>query len=92
VLPISGVTAHEYSPFCRFSGGFKDAFAKVDFQMQTDGNLVVDSTGAGSRPLWSSGTAGQTPCVLAVQSDGNVVLYRRVSGGLRAVWATNSSH
>ena len=55
--------------------------------MQTDGNAVVYSLATG-KPLWTSGTNGKGNLSLAVQSDGNNVLY----DGSRAVWATNDNN
>ncbi|MGH3380912.1 MAG: hypothetical protein ACRDP6_39870 [Actinoallomurus sp.] len=40
--------------------------------MQTDGNLVVYR---GTKPLWSTGTGGHAGATLAVQDDGNLVVY-----------------
>ncbi len=41
--------------------------------MQNDGNLVIyDSNG---RPIWSSGTGGNTGDTLVMQNDGNLVIY-----------------
>ncbi|XP_072966836.1 mannose-specific lectin-like [Typha angustifolia] len=53
--------------------------------MQADCNLVLYDNG---NPVWSSGTYGQgSGCRLALQSDGNLVIYDVVN---RAVWASNS--
>ena len=54
------------------------------FSVQGDGNLVV-YTQAG-RPVWASNTGGNTPDVLALQSDGNFVLY----GSGRALWQSGT--
>jgi len=52
--------------------------------MQGDGNLVGYTQA--SRPVWASNTNGNTPDVLALQSDGNLVLY----GGGRALWQSGT--
>ena len=39
------------------------------------------------RPLWDSGTAGNHGAKLAVQEDGNVVIY---SSDKRALWHTGT--
>jgi len=54
------------------------------FAMQGDGNLVGYTQA--SRPVWASNTNGNTPDVLALQSDGNLVLY----GGGRALWQSGT--
>jgi hypothetical protein len=52
--------------------------------MQGDGNFVVyDAHGAA---VWATGTNGSGGNVLAVQNDGNLVIY----AGPVAVWATNT--
>jgi hypothetical protein len=88
LLPVSGVTAHEYSPFCRLSPPFRDTFAKVDFRMQDDGNMVVYSTGSGSRALWASNTAGHPGAYADIQSDGNLVIYDPTR---QVLWASNTA-
>jgi len=40
--------------------------------MQTDGNFVVYR---GTKPLWSTGSGGHAGATLAVQDDGNLVVY-----------------
>jgi hypothetical protein len=40
--------------------------------MQGDGNFVVYAGGVG---VWSSGTAGNPGAYLAMQTDGNLVVY-----------------
>lgn len=54
--------------------------------LQFDGNLVV--YGAGSRPLWSSNTAGRPATRLTLQSDGNLVLYTEANV---PVWFSSTS-
>lgn len=54
--------------------------------MQADGNLVVyDSS---NRALWQSGTGGNTNAFLALQDDGNLVIYS--ADVSRALWHTNT--
>lgn len=50
--------------------------------MQTDGNFVVYQ---GTKPLWSSNTAGNPGASLAVQDDGNLVVYGKDH---RVLWAS----
>lgn len=54
---------------------------RVQFVLQSDGNLVVYSKGL--RPLWNSGTQGKGGNRLVMQGDGNLVLYTPTD---RAVW------
>jgi hypothetical protein len=89
-IGASGVLAHVYEPFTRFSPGFKDAFGKVDFQMQYDGNMVVYSTGTGSRALWASNTAGNPGAYLDMQTDGNLVVYKP-GNPRKALWSSTTA-
>jgi len=61
---------------------------------QTDGNLVVYNTAW--QPVWASNTWGCYTCALAVQDDGNVVIYdtNRSSNtwNWTPIWATNTWH
>jgi hypothetical protein len=50
--------------------------------MQTDGNLVVYR---GTKALWSTSTGGHAGASLAVQDDGNLVIYGKDH---RVVWAS----
>ena len=55
--------------------------------MQSDGNLVIyDATR--STALWASHTAGHPGAFLAVQEDGNVVIY---SNAHAPIWATDTA-
>ena len=85
---IDGVVIHRYDPPTRFNPGFKDAFGKIDFQMQTDGNMVVYSTGPGSHALWASDTAGNPGAYLDMQIDGNLVIYKP---NRAVLWASNTA-
>jgi hypothetical protein len=58
----------------------------ADFQYY-DGNYVLYS--GGNIPLWASGTCCRTGAELAVQADGNLVIY---DSNVKAVWATNTWH
>ncbi|MGP4001754.1 hypothetical protein [Streptomyces sp. 8N706] len=51
--------------------------------MQSDGNFVLYDVNG--RALWATGTYGRPGAYLAIQDDGNLVVYR---GG--ALWATNT--
>ncbi len=64
--------------------------------MQTDGNLVIYKTSderwspiQDAHPAWSTNTHGNNGAFLAVQNDGNVVIYN--SGNTRALWATGTN-
>jgi hypothetical protein len=54
--------------------------------MQTDGNLVVYEPG-GAQDVFNSGTHGNDGAYLAVQNDGNVVVYNSANSSL---WATGT--
>lgn len=58
---------------------------KYRMVLQPDGNLVIYSP---TKPLWASGTAGQSVKLLAMQSDGNLVIYNP-SGS--AIWSSKTS-
>ncbi|KAJ3316772.1 hypothetical protein HDU76_001556 [Blyttiomyces sp. JEL0837] len=63
----------------------KNSYTKEALQVGTDGNLVLeDKSGTG---YWSTGTSGQGPYRLTMQSDGNLVLFQ--SNG--ALWSTQTS-
>jgi hypothetical protein len=53
--------------------------------MQSDGNFVVYD--ASNNPKWASGTWGQPGDTLAVQNDGNLVVYQ----GSTPRWSSNTS-
>lgn len=54
--------------------------------MQTDGNLVTYTT-IDSVAVWQSGTYGNPGSALAMQKDGNLVIY---APGNRAIWNTRT--
>lgn len=57
--------------------------------LQGDGNLVLynpSEAGKPEHPRWASNTNGKAKdCVLAMQDDGNLVLY---GGDKHAIWAS----
>ena len=55
--------------------------------MQSDGDLVIYDA-ARRRAIWSTGTKGHPGAFLAVQDDGNVVIY---AGSRAAIWATGTT-
>jgi hypothetical protein len=56
--------------------------------MQTDGNFVVYANPWSSWiPLWSSGTWGQPGSYLALQNDGNLVVYNQYNNW---TWASHT--
>lgn len=59
----------------------------VDFQ-NYDGNFVMYYIG-GSVAIWASNTCCRTGAALAVQADGNVVIY---DNGWRPIWSTGTHH
>jgi hypothetical protein len=65
-----------YSP----SGQFR-------LQYQGDGNLVLVNTWSGWTPVWSSGTSDHNPGWVAMQGDGNFVIY---NGNSQPVWSTGT--
>mgnify|MGYP005860680585 CR=1 FL=1 len=75
------------------SGGIGGVGACV---MQTDGNLVIyrlsDERWVPIRdggPVWSSNTHNNDGAFLAIQNDGNVVVYNQ--NNTRALWATGTN-
>lgn len=54
---------------------------RFDLTLQTNGNLVLYQ---GSTPLWASGTAGRGAARVAMQYDGNLVIY---SASGQALWS-----
>jgi hypothetical protein len=61
----------------------------VTLVMQQDGNLVAEFNGDGATVYWASGTWGNPGAFLALQGDGNLLLYQRgstVGTGNGAIW------
>lgn len=58
--------------------------------LQTDGNLVVYKTvyGQSNKVLWASGTEKKGDDYLAIQDDGNLVIY--LVDNHKVLWASNS--
>jgi hypothetical protein len=57
-------------------------------QYQNDGNLVLVDTWTNPwTPIWSSGTNDWNPGFVAMQGDGNLVIY---NGDNNPVWATGT--
>jgi hypothetical protein len=54
---------------------------------QGDGNLVLQNVQT-LEPLWWSNTSGTSPGVVAMQGDGNLVVY---DASERWVWASNTA-
>ena len=63
---------------------FASCDGKYFLTLQTNGNLIL-SADAGRVALWSTGTTSGTGSYLAMQDDGNLVVY---SAQGKAVWAT----
>ncbi len=57
--------------------------------LQTDGNLVIYPTSAGTGALWASNTAGNSGDVMFFQPDGNLVIYSSYG---KALWASNTAN
>lgn len=67
--------------------------------MQGDGNFVLywgepgvvtlPGYGTGLHPRWSTNTHGNPGAFLAIQNDGNLVIY--TADGTRALWATGTN-
>jgi hypothetical protein len=68
----------------RFASNTVNTGLETDFQL--DGNLVTYHI---YQPLWASNTCCHKFWLLAVQADGNVVIY---DGNLVPQWATNTNH
>ncbi|MBP2267555.1 hypothetical protein J3A64_003019 [Pseudarthrobacter sp. PvP004] len=64
--------------FCLLNGPYKAVF-------QTDSNFVVYKNGV---PLWHTRTNGRNASMLAVQGDGNIVMYGQ---SMNVLWQTNTS-
>jgi hypothetical protein len=63
--------------------------------MQSDGNLVVYNANGGA--VWASGTNGNTDAWLAIQYDGNLVIYTppdppNIAYYLHPIWATGTNY
>ena len=54
---------------------------------EKDGDLVVYSD-----PAWDSNTKAHPEAVLAVQADGDVVIYDKDGGGRTPLWSTQTAH
>lgn len=67
--------------------------AAVTCIMQTDGNLVVYATEfrkrSGRAASWASNTNGNNGAFLAIQNDGNMVIYN--AANTQALWATGTN-
>lgn len=72
-----------------FSGqSIRSVSGRYRAALERNGDFVVSGpTGA----VWSSGTAGTGADVLAVQANGDVVLWSRV-GGFHPVWSTDTAN
>jgi hypothetical protein len=66
--------------------GLRSSSQQYALMMQGDGNLVEYGT-ADQRVVWSALTYGHPGAILAMQSDGNAVVYQ----GGRALWNSGSS-
>jgi hypothetical protein len=81
VLYIGGIpkwATHTSSP----------VFFPVDAIFQSDGNLVVYSNNLiSTRAVWASHTNGKGATTLALQKDGNLVIYTAAG---KALWASNT--
>ena len=63
-------------------------FNSVFAQMQADGNFVLyrNDIGGGYTPLWHTNSHGNPGSHLAVQDDGNVVVYSPTCQALWSMW------
>ena len=57
--------------------------------LQTDGNLVIYPTTAGTGALWASNTSGHNLDSMFFQPDGNLVIY---SADGAVLWASNTAN
>ncbi|KAF3933235.1 hypothetical protein ABW19_dt0201970 [Dactylella cylindrospora] len=71
---------------CRFQNTVNQRYDVKGIKMQEDGNLCMyDDSGT---PIWHTNTAspkGDSTVVVAVQNDGNVVLYKGTP-----IWSSNT--
>ncbi|KAI1170339.1 bulb-type lectin domain-containing protein [Nemania sp. FL0916] len=81
-----GKIAIYYDGQCQWQNTAEQTSGVKGMQMQADGNLCMyDHDG---KPLWHTDTAspaGDGTCILAVQNDGNVVVYKGTP-----IWASNT--
>ncbi len=89
--PVSSSTALQNS--CLMNSGIqyvagqgvKSYGGQYTFIVQNDGNVVLYGP---SGALWATNTAGQSISALAMQGDGNLVLYSLLG---QALWASNTA-
>ncbi|WP_063789893.1 hypothetical protein [Streptomyces sp. MMG1121] len=81
-LKTNGTSGSGPAIWSSHTSGHTGAYA----YMQTDGNLVVYSSGGSA--LWSTHTNGHSGASFLVQDDGNMVVYG--SGGSPALWSTGT--
>ena len=83
--PVSGQNYNHLLSGERLNQGQSLTQGNYQFIIQNDCNLVLYIYGT---PRWASNTGGQASgCYLAMQSDGNLVVY---DYGNRAIWASNT--
>jgi hypothetical protein len=89
--PTSAPVPRQYSDTIMNSGDFllpgqsrQSGDGRFRLVYQVDGNLVLYQ---GSNPLWATATYGTTPGFVAMQTDGNFVVYDSTG---RPVWASNT--
>ncbi len=86
-VPVSGpkIIIRQNTTTLNFSRGQQwITYTNYKFIFQPDGNLVLYNPQG--KAIWATGTFGTGADLLAVQTDGNVVLYDHG----KAVWATNT--
>jgi hypothetical protein len=59
----------------------------VEFRIQSDGNIALYN--GSSEAIWATGTDKNPGASLVVQTDGNLVVYSKNSGG-RALWSSGT--
>jgi len=62
----------------------------VNLRLSNDG--VLRMFGSASQPIWEAGEPSSfSHCVLLMQDDGNLVIYRENGNGSFVAWASNSN-
>jgi hypothetical protein len=85
-MQTDGKIAVYWGGKCQWQNTAEQFYDRKGVQMQSDGNFCMyDKSG---NPTWATDTAnptGDSTCIVAVQNDGNVVIYKGTP-----IWATKT--